>query len=51
MRTQCHGPFLCVRRATLDDGTDVILHRYIDLEMSWVFDAVRGIEVRTAVSA
>jgi hypothetical protein len=38
MTTAAYGSPLCICRVTFTDGTHAILHRYLDFEMSWVFD-------------
>jgi prokaryotic YEATS domain len=40
IRTSAYGSALCVCRVTFTDGYQVLLHRYIDLEMGRVEDAV-----------
>jgi hypothetical protein len=43
MTTACYGPFLCICRVVLRGGGELILSRYIDFEMGWVFEAAREI--------
>jgi hypothetical protein len=44
MTTSCFGPFLCICRVVLKGGGgQLILSRYIDFEMAWVFEAAREI--------
>jgi hypothetical protein len=38
IRTAAHGPALCVCRVVFKDGQEAFLDRWIDFEMSWVFD-------------
>jgi hypothetical protein len=33
LRVSAWGPFLCVARVTLDDGTALVLERYVDFDM------------------
>lgn len=37
--TSAPGPFLCLCRVTFQDGQKIYLHRYIDFEMSRIFDS------------
>ena len=37
MSTAAYGPALCVCRVVLRDGAEVLLHRFLDFEMSWAF--------------
>lgn len=32
LRVSAWGPFLCVARVTLDDGTALVLERYVDFD-------------------
>jgi hypothetical protein len=40
--TSAYGPAPCICRVTLKEHPDVeiVLHRFLDFEMHWVFDAV-----------
>ena len=38
MSTSAYGPFLCLCRVTLKDGSQFQLHRYIDFEMGRLFN-------------
>jgi hypothetical protein len=41
LRTSAYGPALCICRVTFKDEAQqpIILHRFLDFEMGWVFDA------------
>jgi hypothetical protein len=38
--TSAYGPALCICRVKLRDGAEIILHRFLDFEMSWLFEVV-----------
>jgi hypothetical protein len=41
LRTAAYGPTLCICRVTFKDTSlaPIVLHRFLDFEMGWVFDA------------